>query len=191
MTTTVYLIRHAESEYVEGAERSRGLSVRGERDAQRVSETLKGIEIYQLVSSPYERAIATIKPLADNLGLDITLIEDLRERTIGDFGDAGFREAKLQVYEHFQFAYPQGGESSAAAQARAAAVMNRLLEQYEGQSIAIGTHGDIMTLMLHYFNAEYGYTFWQSTTMPDIYKLTFDGKRLESVERLWRAESFD
>ncbi|MNU00173.1 hypothetical protein D3C72_2432380 [compost metagenome] len=52
----------------------------------------------------------------------------------------------------------------------------------------IGTHGDIMTLMMHDFDGRYGFDFWRSTSMPDIYKLIISGSKLLEVSRLWTRE---
>ncbi|WP_379154916.1 histidine phosphatase family protein [Paenibacillus sp. sgz5001063] len=184
MTTTIYLIRHAESLYTEGQERERGLSEQGKADAERVRSILQKESIDLFVSSPYERAIQTIQPLADEKQKEIIRIEGLRERTIGNIAGVSFVEAKRSVYQDFTAAF-EGGESSAEAQARAAGELNLLLEKYEGSTLAVGTHGDIMTLMLNDFDTWYGYEFWQSTTMPDIYRLELEDGELVRVTRMW------
>ncbi|MGG0813674.1 hypothetical protein ABE142_13465 [Paenibacillus alvei] len=48
------------------------------------------------------------------------------------------------------------------------------------------SHGDIMTLMMNDFDPAYGFEFWGSTTMPDIYKLELEGMRMRGVTRLWQ-----
>lgn len=60
---------------------TRGLSPKGEEDALRVTECLKDEGIDVMYSSPYIRAVNTIADLADKLGQEIILIDDLRERT--------------------------------------------------------------------------------------------------------------
>ncbi|WP_310831752.1 histidine phosphatase family protein [Paenibacillus pedocola] len=185
MRTIIYFIRHAESLYAEGQERSRGLSERGMGDALRVRTILQNESVDVFVSSPYERAVQTIKPLADAMCKDIIIVEDLRERTIGDIGGLSFPAAKQRVYQDFHLAFAEG-ESSAAARTRGVQALERLLEEYAGMNLALGTHGDIMTLMLNHFDPQqYNYEFWKSASMPDIYKTEFDGKQLLSVVRAW------
>ena len=184
METALYFVRHAESVYAEGKERTRGLTEKGTEDAQQIRDILKYEDIHYMVSSSYERAIATIRPLAAERNMEIRLEENLRERQIGDFAPLSFKDAKYRVYEHFQYAFP-GGESSAAAQERAVKVLLELLRERQGQRIVVGTHGDIMTLMLNYFDKAYGYPFWETTTMPDVYKLCFNSLQLKHVTRLW------
>lgn len=78
MKTFIYFVRHAESPFVFGEERSRGLSDKGKSDALEVSTFLEHEDIEIYVSSPYERAIQTIKDAAGNN--EILLFEDLMER---------------------------------------------------------------------------------------------------------------
>lgn len=183
--TTIYFVRHAESPYVVGEERTRGLSEKGLRDALIVKELMVNERIDIFISSPYERAIQTIKNLALELAEEIVIEEDLRERVIGDFGNLDFKEAKRKLYNDFDFMYPNG-ESSHEAQDRAIATVAKVLYDNQGKKIVMGTHGDIMTLMLNQFDEKYDYDFWESTSMPDIYKLSFEGNELRHVERLWK-----
>ncbi|MFC0214141.1 histidine phosphatase family protein [Paenibacillus chartarius] len=184
LESVIYLIRHAESVYVEGQERSRGLTAAGLADAAALCNRLKTAAIEQFFSSPYERAIQTIRPLADSCSLDITLVEDLRERAMGEFSPLSFIEAKRRVYEYVQFSFPNG-ESSVEAQSRIVEAVCQILKRHEGKTIVIGTHGDIMTLFLNYFDPGYGFECWQSTTMPDIYRVRWQGQKIINVEGLW------
>lgn len=80
MATIVYFVRHAESPFIKGMERTRGLSEKGISDSIKIRTELENEEIDVFVSSPYERAIQTIKELADVHKKDIIIFEDLKER---------------------------------------------------------------------------------------------------------------
>lgn len=45
-----------------------------------------------------------------------------------------------------------------------------------------------MTLMMNYFDNQYGLEFLMNTSKPDIYKLEFKEEQFMNVERLWREE---
>lgn len=62
--------------------------------------------------------------------------------------------------------------------------MQNILKQYEGKNIVIGTHGNIMVLLMNYFNSKYDFEFWKTLHMPDVYKLNFDKNRFISAERI-------
>nr|MCX3303470.1 histidine phosphatase family protein [Bacillus pacificus] len=63
-----------------------------------------------------------------------------------------------------------------------------ILMNFQGQKIVIGTHGLVMTLMMNYFNNQYGFEFLIHTSKPDIYKLEFKEEQFMNVERLWIGE---
>lgn len=188
--TTIYMVRHAESPYMDGSERTRGLSVEGKRKAQQAAELLINEGINLIVSSPYARAILTVEGLAHKLNLDIIEIEDLRERHFaGDdykISDDEFMLAVNRMFEDPSYALP-GGESNLVCQNRAVAALKTILEQHNGSKIAIGTHGNVMTLMIGYFDSNYGFDFLMQTDKPDVYKLEFEGLELKAVTRLWQA----
>ncbi|WP_127536125.1 histidine phosphatase family protein [Paenibacillus illinoisensis] len=187
--TILYFVRHAKSAYVEGQERERGLTERGCGDAAIVAEVLSQEKIQWYYSSPYRRAVDTIQELADRSSAPVFMEEDLRERQLSDerVKHANFLESKRRLYLAPSFAYP-GGESGEQAGARAVAVIERILDTHAGQKVVIGTHGDVMTLIFQHYDTSYGYEFWKSTTMPDIYKLEFNMEHeLEGVTRLWQG----
>ncbi|MEK4435470.1 MULTISPECIES: histidine phosphatase family protein [Paenibacillus] len=187
--TILYFVRHAESAYVEGQERERGLTERGCRDAANVAEVLSQEKIQWYYSSPYRRAVDTIQELADRTSAAVLMEEDLRERQLSDerVKHADFHESKLRLYRDPSFAYA-GGESGEQAGSRAVAVIHRILNNHTGQKVAIGTHGDVMTLIFQHYDSSYGYEFWKSTTMPDIYKLEFNMEhQLVQFTRLWQG----
>lgn len=127
-----------------------------------------------------------IEGLAQYLGLDIEIFEDLREK---HFTDHFVGEDKLwwsikESFNDFEYQLP-GGESNADCQRRAIAVIKSILKQHAGKNIAIGTHGMVMTLMMSYFDASYGFEFLKQLTKPDLYKLEFEAAELKHVTRLW------
>ena len=65
MRTCIYMVRHAESPFEYGQERSRGLSSEGVEDAKRVAELLSDVDIHYIASSPYARAKQTIQYVAE------------------------------------------------------------------------------------------------------------------------------
>ncbi|MEC0226073.1 histidine phosphatase family protein [Paenibacillus alba] len=183
MNTFVYFVRHAESLYIEGMERTRGLSEKGRLDSLQVGEFLKKENIDVFCSSTYERAIQTIQAAAGEK--EILLFEDLKERELGEISEWTFKDAKLKLYTDIHYAFPEG-ESTFSAQKRAIKVLRSILNEYKGKKIVIGTHGDIMTLMLNDFDKRFDFSFWASTAMPDIYKIEFQELIFVKADRLWR-----
>ncbi|CAH1217761.1 hypothetical protein PAECIP111893_04303 [Paenibacillus plantiphilus] len=186
--TTIYMVRHAESPLILGEERIRGLSPRGHEDVKRVEEIMRFVEVDVVVSSPYARALLTVKGVAEAKGLPVIELEELRERPIVGLQDKlaqqAFTARIRQSFDDKDFV-PDGGESTRQAQERAIPIIGELLRKYEGKSIVIGTHGNIMTIILNHYDDRYGVAFWESTSIPDIYRLDFAGEKLVGVRRMW------
>lgn len=188
METTIYMIRHAESPFLFGQERTRGLSEKGKLDAQKVTELMAEKPIDLIVSSPYIRAIQTVQGLADLKHLPIKEYEGLRGRAVKgpeyNISEQRFWEEAKKSFEDQDYCMP-GGESIKQAQERAVPIIKHLIKEYQGKRIVVGTHGNIMTIIMNDFDDRYGYDFWKNTSKPDIYKLIFNGGQLTEVKRMW------
>ena len=129
----------------------------------------------------------TVSPLADRLGLPIHIEPDLRERKLDDGPTVNdFFAAVKQTWCGPLYAHP-GGESNAAAQRRGVAVVHRLLEQYSGEHLVLSTHGNLLALVLQYFDPRITYAFWKTLTMPDVYELQMESGEA-SMTRLWQSQ---
>lgn len=188
MKTTTYIVRHAESPFIFEQEKTRGLSEEGLVDSKKIADIFKDVEVDCIVSSSYRRAIQTVKYLAEQKGLSIIEFDELRERPIKGLDyKMPWEELLIAIEKSFMdIDYSlEGGESTRKAQQRAIPIIDKLLCEYKGKNIVIGTHGNIMTIIMNYYNKEYGFDFWNSTSMPDVYKMTFELDELIEIERLW------
>jgi 2,3-bisphosphoglycerate-dependent phosphoglycerate mutase len=186
MKTIIYMVRHAESTYTEGNERTRGLTAKGKIDVEKVTKILKVEGIDVIISSPYTRAILSVEGLAQHLNLEINTFEDLRERHFAGeiIENTELMSAIRDKFHDPDYALP-GGESNAVCQNRSIAVLKIIFKEYEGKKIAIGTHGLVMTLMMNHFDSDYGLDFLNQIKKPDIYKMQFEDLELKEVTRLW------
>ena len=187
VNTTIYMIRHAKSPFVVGQELTRELFTQVLIDAKKVADIMDNKKIDLIVSSPYKRAIQTIEEIATNKDIEIIVYEELRERQL----KGAFKLTEDEIYQAIKTSFEDidfhltDGESIRDVQNRAIPVIKNLLNNYEGKTIIIGTHGNVMTIIMNYFDKAYGYEFWKNTSKPDIYKLVFSGENLLSVHRLW------
>ncbi|PEI76002.1 histidine phosphatase family protein [Bacillus wiedmannii] len=180
--TTIYFVRHAHSIYTKD-ERVRPLSEKGHLDVENVTRLLKDKHIDVVISSPYKRAIQTVQGIANTYNVSIQIEEDLRERLLSKEPVTDFNDAVQKVWEDWDFAH-EGGESNDVAQRRAVICMQNILKKYENKNIVIGTHGNIMVLLMNYFDSKYDFQFWKTLHMPDVYKLTFDNNCFSFAERI-------
>lgn len=181
--TIIYLVRHAHSIYTPD-EKGRSLSEQGFRDADKLTKLLAPEAVDIVIASPYHRAIQTVEGVAKTIKSDVLIYPDFRERLLAAEPVENFEKAIFQVWENPMFSYP-GGESNQEAQKRGVDVILKILSQYEGKKVVIGTHGNIMTLIMQYFDNRFDFSFWQQLTMPDIYKLVFKQNKLNSIQKVW------
>ncbi|WP_232510211.1 histidine phosphatase family protein [Paenibacillus crassostreae] len=141
-----------------------------------------------IASSPYARAKQTVQYIAEQKSLNIVEYEELVERPIKGLETKTswdvLHEAIRKSFVDKDFAL-EGGETTHRAQQRAIPIMESLLEEYRGKNIVIGTHGNIMTIIINYYDETFGFDFWNTTSKPDIYRMIFNKNQLEHVERVW------
>ncbi|PEZ00461.1 histidine phosphatase family protein [Bacillus sp. AFS018417] len=188
MYTYIYMVRHGESPKIEEDERTRGLTEKGRLDTYRVTELLKDEGVDTFISSPYSRAVLTIENLAHFYGKEILIYENLRECMFSS-EDKIISDKELYPLVKKMFSNPDfsllGGESNADCQSRSVAVLKDILKNFKGHKIVIGTHGLVMTLMMGYFDSQYGFEFLMQTSKPDVYKMEFNDEQLIDIKRLW------
>lgn len=187
LSTVVYMVRHGESPK-EGNDRTRGLTEKGYLDAQRVTDILKDEKIDAVVSSPYIRSILTVEKIAQQIGQEVLVFEDLKERI---FASENIRLADKELVQILGKSFfdsnfsIEGGESNADCQKRAIKVLKELLDTLRNKKVVIGTHGAVMTLMMRYFDSTYDLNFLHRTTKPDVYRMEFNEQELLNVQRIW------
>ena len=162
------LVRHAHAGW--SPDENRPLSAAGLQEAQKLADTLSLHAIGAVYSSPLRRALQTVQPVAQRLGLDVVIEPDFRERVLGDFSGLSFEEAVRRTWSDFHFAFP-GGESNAAAQDRAVRAVQSLAVRAPAAQVVVGTHGNLLALILNHYDSAIGYDFWRQLKMPDVVEL--------------------
>lgn len=184
MKTDIYLIRHAHSIYTPDEER-RPISGKGLENVVEVTEIMKKENIDIVISSPYLRAIQTVEGIAKYRNISVEIWNDFKERINADKPFEDFDKAMEMLWGDYKFSF-ENGESNNVAQKRGINALYCVLEKYRGKRVAIGTHGNIMVLIMNYFDNKYNYSFWKQLDMPDIYRLQFNDKELFEVKQIWR-----
>lgn len=169
--TTIYLIRHGESLDNAGIPYKRTpegspLTERGRQQAHEVAARLADIPADAVIASDLIRARQTAEIIALDRHLEVRIIPELQERSIGIYGG----RADLHEAEEFrdQFAAYHAGtvdekmrwklgdewESLHDAQRRFVGALEHIVAEYRGRTVIIVAHGTVMRTFLMY--AEYG-----------------------------------
>lgn len=170
--TNLYFVRHSKIEYTHD-DHSRQLSEEGKKSVPRVTKAFKDIQIDQIVSSPYIRAVDTIKGIAETKSMNIRTYDDLRERKVSNVFIDDFQTYTKNQWHDFCFKL-EGGESLREVQKRGSSVIDEIVIKNQGQNIVVGTHGTFLAVILKHYDDRIDYEFWRNLKMPDIYKATFD-----------------
>lgn len=177
----IYLIRHCEAK---GQEPEADLTNNGLMQEKELAQFFLDKPINCIISSPYTRALNSIKPLAEQLGRTIQVDDRLSERILCKAPNENWLEMLKATFADLELTY-EGGESSKDAMNRGIHVIKEYLQK-DAEHIAIVTHGNLMSLILHSFDQRFGFNEWRQLTNPDVYKLTVLGHSVH-VERIWEA----
>lgn len=136
-----------------------------------------------IISSPYERAYRTIKPLFNKIAVEIALDERLTERVLSDKNHPDWREMLRKTYDDLDLCF-EGGESSNMAMKRVISVVMEVLKS-GNRSIVLVLHGNLISLLLKHFDDRFGFNEWESLSNPDVFHLTFSAEEKPNIHRIW------
>ena len=183
--TTVYFIRHAEPNYDNHDDVLRELSPKGLQSSKELVNFFAGTQIDAFYSSPYLRAVDTIKPLADSRGQTIHLIPDFRERKITDHWIEDFTGFTEKQWTDFNYHLP-GGESLSMVQERNIRALETLLQGHPDQTILIGTHGTALSTIINYYKPDFQLADFHRIKhiFPWIVQFEFQGSTCSSIDEI-------
>ena len=183
--TTVYFVRHAEPNYQNKNTELRELTEKGRKDTALVTEFLSDKHVDAVLSSPYVRAMETVRPFAEQFGFEIETDEDFREHEIAhawvEIPD--FAEYFRSCWSDFDYKLPTG-ESLREVQSRNLAALSRVLHRYGGKTVVVGSHGTALGTLIHHFDPSYGYEGHVRITplMPHVVEFQFDGEKFVAMQ---------
>jgi broad specificity phosphatase PhoE len=158
--TTLYLVRHGESEANVRRVFSNGkldlpLTDLGRRQARQTAAWLDGRGVAHVFSAPLLRARQTAEIIAERLGAPVTVLQDLDEVRVGDL-DARDDDASWDVHAQvlarwyageLDAAFP-AGETFRQALARFEAALREIARHHPVEAVAAVTHGAIQLTVL-------------------------------------------
>jgi broad specificity phosphatase PhoE len=157
--TRLFLLRHAEVEEayqrVFGGRIDMGLSPKGHVQAQELADFLQHVEVSAVYASPMKRVAQTLEPFLKSNGHKAVTVDDLREVDFGAWTGLGWDEVRLKfgvsAYEWLvqleRDAIP-GAEPPSSYRARVVKVLERILKEHEGRTVAVFSHGGIIRFVL-------------------------------------------
>jgi 2,3-bisphosphoglycerate-dependent phosphoglycerate mutase len=168
MPTDVVLVRHALSvvRTVDGPDEvRRPLADAGLRQADELVARLSALRPSAVWSSPYRRAMQTVQPTAQALGLDVKTMWDLREWDDGLPYTDDWEPHYEQSWADPTLVRP-AGESLDQLTARAIGALRKLARESADRLVLVGSHGTFIARALGMDRET-----WQRMPMPAVYEL--------------------
>jgi 2,3-bisphosphoglycerate-dependent phosphoglycerate mutase len=170
----LYLLRHAESDSSPDVPESDWpLSEKGKEQARALVDRFADCRIDAVYSSPYRRAMATVRPLAEARDLSICTDDRLRERELTDQWLDDHRQTLRRVWNDFDLVLP-GGESSIECQRRVGEALNDLRARHDGDRVLVSSHGNAIGLYLNRLDSSFGFEAWKEMRNPDLFAIQED-----------------
>lgn len=154
---TVFLIRHGltakTGRVLYGRAPGVRLDERGRAQAARLAERFQPIRLTAIYSSPLERCVETVEPLASAQRLTILPSDALIEMDAGAWTNRSLATLRRRAaWDDVQrrpatFRFP-GGESFPEAAERAIGELDRITRRHRRGRVVVATHGDIVRIML-------------------------------------------
>ncbi|HEY6599906.1 MAG TPA: histidine phosphatase family protein [Pseudomonadales bacterium] len=171
--TTLYLVRHAQSiPDFSLAESDWVLSAEGEAQATRLPRQLHDIAATRLISSPYRRAIDTLRPLSQALALPIRTEPDLRERKLREGYIENWSDVVRGLWADLDTRMPNC-ESGTECRLRMTACLTALARELDGETLMVASHGNAIALFFNGLDAGFGHDAWKRMRNPDVFRLQY------------------
>lgn len=160
--TTLFLIRHGltaqTGSILYGQTRGIPLDERGRAQAEDLVGRFAPVKLTAVYSSPLERCVQTMAPLAHASRLPVIERRELVEMHAGEWTGrslAQLRRTKLWATvqrEPSAFRFP-GGESFPEARDRIVDEVERIARRHRRGRVAVATHGDLVRILVAHFTA--------------------------------------
>lgn len=178
----IYLVRHCKAN---GQEATASLTEEGLLQSERLADSFFDKNIEFIISSPFERAIASIRPFSNRMGLHIHIEDRLRERVLSANDLPDWMDQLKETFDDLDLKL-HGGESSREAMDRGVEVIKQLFNREENRIVVV-THGNLMSLILKHYDQSIGFEEWQALSNPDVFELrVLENTGEMIINRMWK-----
>lgn len=195
--TTLYFTRHGETDYnragiVQGRGVDKPLNTVGLAQAEALKDRLSNVWLDAIYASPLQRAAETAECVGrTHPHLKIRKMKDLEEISWGVWEGQNFTPEGKALFGQLRSAWMagnfeaklEGGESAMDVQRRGVRAVQNILQQHEGETILIVTHGRFLRIVLASLLPEFGLKRMEQVkhTNTSLNVLSFDGERFKAA----------
>jgi broad specificity phosphatase PhoE len=151
VVTTILLARHGETDWnverrVQGHS-DRPLNERGRAQARALADELEGEQIDAVYASDLARAHETARLVAERIGLEVTVLPELREKNFGSWEGLTDTEVLARFPDAHRGAWGDG-ESSEDVASRVVRALHRIAADHHGGRVLVVAHGGPLRVVL-------------------------------------------
>jgi len=111
-------------------------------------------------------------------------LDDFRERRIDNVWIEDFNGFCKKQWEDFSYKLSDG-ESLSEVQERNIVVLHKVLKEYAGKTIVVGSHGTALSTIINYYDKSFGYAEFEKIRglMPWVVEFKFDGMECVGIKQ--------
>ena len=176
--THLILVRHSISQPQPGISAHQwSLTPEGQARCAALAVRLRPYQIARIATSDEPKAVATAQLLAAHLEIPTALIvepdfRETRRETAPYFGSEGEFHAAIHAAMNQPTEVLFGEESFSDARRRMMIALGRLMNAHRSETLAVVTHGTIMSLLLGHVSERDSFEIWRGIGMPAFAVLT-------------------
>ncbi len=187
----IYITRHGETQWnTEG--RLQGwlnspLTEKGILQGQKLNHAVKMYDIEKIYSSPSERALKTAISAKGKLGVEIELMDELKEMNMGQWEGKTLDQIKEREPENFENYWlrpdlfvKNTGENFEEVLSRTKKALDKIMKENSTGNILIVTHGVTLKALMSHFSSEGFIEFW---TKPVVKQASISLVRVHELEK--------
>ena len=161
----------------------------GKRQAEQCAKYVcENFKIDKIYSSDLIRAYDTARPISEITGLEIITKEDLREMYVGEWEGMLISDIRKKYPEQFEkwqrsdadFRY-NGGESQKEALERGLRVIDEIVKENDGNTVAVTTHGGLIQVIIEEWSRRSGKTELMIVPNASISVAEWDGEKIDLI----------
>lgn len=172
---TVYFIRHGKRDTGVKNDIEAPLTKEGQNSVNYLPVLFQEKVIGNIYSSPFLRATQSVTPIADSYKKDIILIDEFRERDVGEWV-LNFQAYSQRQWSDWTYKLDKG-ESLLEVKERVVPMFNKLFE-LNTMDFLISGHGTMLSVLFNEFTkGSFGYKEFNEMRMPEVYCAVFDEDR--------------
>lgn len=187
----LYITRHGETKWnTEG--RLQGwmnspLTEKGILQGQKLNQAVKMYDIQKIYSSPSERALKTAISAKGKLGVEIELMDELKEMNMGQWEGKTLEQIKEKEPENFENYWlrphlfvKNTGENFDEMLARTKRALDKIVQENPEGNVLIVTHGVTLKALMSHYSSEGFIEFW---TKPVVEQASISMVRVKDQEK--------